>query len=114
MLVNFVNVLAVLWSAQAGRALALHVLYLLEERAPLAAAVAWLLRLVVALGFVCMAGLFGYALATLYLASPVFLCAFGSPSFGSMAIKGLPQVLCSSVLYESDRVSAPFFLCVLV
>ena len=92
MMLNFVNVFAVLWSAQAGRALAFYIMDALGSQAVLAVAVTLLLRLVVLSVFAGVVVIFGYALSTMYLASPLFLCEFYSPSFGPVSIKGLPEV----------------------
>ena len=92
MLLNLFNVLAVLWSAQAGRLLAFELLDALEEQAVLAYGITFLSRLVLLLVFGMVVSLFAYALFTMYLASPVFLCDFGAPTFGSVSIRGLPEV----------------------
>jgi hypothetical protein len=91
-LVNLCNVLAVLWSAQAGRKLAFYVIDAAVATDPVQAAITTTIRLIVVLVFGLVAVGCGYALYTLYLSSPVFLCEFGQPTFLGVQISGLTEV----------------------
>lgn len=91
-LVNLCNVLAVLWSAQAGRKLAFYVIDVAIATDPVQAAITTTIRLIIVLVFGIVAVGCGYALYTLYLSSPVFLCEFGQPVFLGVHIHGLTEV----------------------
>jgi hypothetical protein len=75
-----------------GRRLAFSVLLELEDLTPLVPTVTWMIRVVVLFAFVLMVIVYGYALVTVYLNSPLFMCEWGMPKFRGVFIQEAPEV----------------------
>ena len=91
-LLNLMNILFVLWTAQVGRKLCFSVLNELTSLQPLSVQLQWTLRVLVVAAFVLVLAVYAYTVITVYLSSPLFMCEWGVPRFKGVVLRDSPEV----------------------